>query len=96
MYKTIGYLIVQGGDEEHFLNYGYCEEKSKGLYSYHKRRIPNSFGGTMFNRHRLSFESRELRTDFSDLYFFLLSLTDRSEAINKPVGSVNLSKIDIK
>ena len=50
----------------------------------------------MFNRHRLLFESRELRTDFSNLYFFLPSLTDRSENINKPVDSVNLSKIDIK
>ena len=55
IYETIGYLIVKGDDDEHFLSYGYCVEFSKILYSYRKRRIPNSFAGTPFNRHRLLF-----------------------------------------
>ena len=55
IYETIGYLIVKGDDGEHFLSYGYCVEFSKILYSYRKRRIPNSFAGTPFNRHRLLF-----------------------------------------
>ena len=35
LYETIGYLLVCGDEDEHFLNYGYCEENSKCLYSYH-------------------------------------------------------------
>ena len=39
LYESIGYLIARGDDEEHFLNYGFCKQNSKILYSYHKRRI---------------------------------------------------------
>ena len=39
LYESIGYLIVRGDDEEHFLNYEFCKENSKILYSHHKRRI---------------------------------------------------------
>ena len=74
-------LIVSGDDDEHFLSYGCCEENYKVLYSYHKRRIPNSFAGTLFNRNRL--------------YYFLPSITDRSESIDQHMSSVNLTPIDI-
>ena len=30
----------------------------------------NSFGGKLFNRDRMLFESGELKTDVSNLYFF--------------------------
>lgn len=33
LYETIEYLVLRGDDEEHFLNYGYCEENSKILHS---------------------------------------------------------------
>lgn len=70
LYGTIGYLVVREDEEEHFLNYGYCEENSEIFYSYHKRRIPNSFGDTFFNKHQLLFETGQLKTDFSNIYFF--------------------------
>ena len=85
--------MVRGDDDEHFLSYGYFEKNI--LYSYHKRRIPNSFVGTLFNRHRLLFETGQLQTDFSNLYYFLPSITDRSESINQHMSSVNLTPIDI-
>ena len=88
-------LIVSGDDDEHFLSYGCCEENYKVLYSYHKRRIPNSFAGTLFNRNRLLFETGQLQTHFSNLYYFLPSITDRSESINQHMNSVNLTPIDI-
>ena len=58
-------------------------------------KIPNSFSGTMFNRHRIQYESGALNEDFSKVYFFLTSITDRIEKINRHVGSVNLVPIDI-
>ena len=94
-YETIGYLVVRRDEEEQFLNYGYCEENPKILYSYHKRRIPNSFRGTLFNRHRMLSQAGQLKTDFSNTYFFLSSVTDRSESINQHMGSVNLTPIDL-
>ena len=93
--ESIGYLIVRGDDEEQFLNYGFCKENSKILCSYHKRRIPSSFSGTFFNRHRLQFETGNLQATFSNVYYFLPSTTDRSKEINRHLNSVNLSPIDI-
>ena len=29
LYNTVGFLVVRGDEEEHFLNYGYDEAKSK-------------------------------------------------------------------
>ena len=58
-------------------------------------KTPNSFSGTMFNRHRIQYESGALNKDFSKVYFFLPSIMDRIEKINKHMGSVNLAPIDI-
>ena len=63
-YETLGYLSVWGDPNEHFLDYGFCKENSETLYSHHKRRIPNSFSGTFFNRHKVQFESGGLQTTF--------------------------------
>ena len=32
LYKTISYLVVLGDEEEHFLNYGFCKQKSKSTH----------------------------------------------------------------
>ena len=32
LYKTISYLVVRGDEEEHFLNYGFCKQKSKSTH----------------------------------------------------------------
>ena len=58
-------------------------------------KISNSFSGTMFNRHRIQYELVALSTDFSKVYFFLPSIMDRIEKINRHMGSVNLVPIDI-
>lgn len=72
LYETIGYLVVRGDDDKHFLNYGFREENSKILYSCNKCRIPNSLGGMLFNRHHLLFETDQLLTNrfFKPLLFF--------------------------
>ena len=70
-YETIGYITVRGDPEEYFFDYGFCKEKSKFLFSYHKKITPSSFGGTFFDRCKISYESKALPADRSSVYFFL-------------------------
>ena len=79
LYETLGYLRVRGNPNEYFFDYGFCKEDSKILYSHHKRRIPSSFSGTFFNRHKVQFERDGLQTPLSKVYYFLPSTTDGSE-----------------
>ena len=89
LYKTIGFIVVRGDDN------GYDENKSKLLYLFYKGRISNPLGGIMLTRHRVLFESGELDTDFSKLYFFLLSITDRCKEINQHMKYVNIHHFDL-
>lgn len=41
------------------------------------------------------FETGSLQTTFSNIFYFLPSTTDRSEEINRYLGSVNLSLINV-
>ena len=95
LYETLVYLTDRGDNQECFFDYGYSKDNSKVLYSHHKMKISNSFSGTVFNRHIMQCESGALNTDFSKIYFLLLSLTDRIEKINRHMGSVNLAPVDI-
>ena len=95
LYETLGYLTFRGDNQECFFDYGYSKDDSKVLCSYHKMKIPYSFSGTMFNRHRIQYKSGALNTNFSKVYFFLPSIMDRIEKINRHMGSVNLVPIDI-
>ena len=65
------------------------------MHSHYKKRIPSSFSGTFSNRPRIQYESGALQTTYSNLYYFLLSTTDRVEDINRHMGSINLLPIDI-
>ena len=95
LYKSLGYIMVGGDVDEHFLDYGYSKQNSKILHTFHKKCIPNIFSGTFFNRHRIQYESGALQTKFSQIYYFLPSITDHVEEINRHMGSVNLLPIDI-
>ena len=95
LYETLGYIMVRGDEDEHFLDYGFSKQNSKILHSYHKKHMPNNFSGIFFNRHRIQYESGTLNTNFSQIYYFLPSITDRVEEINRNMGSVNLLPIEI-
>ena len=71
------------------------KKDSKIIHSFHKKRMPNSFSGIFFNRHRIQYESGALQTDSSEIFYFLPSTTDRVEEINHHMGPVNLYPIDI-
>ena len=93
--KLLGTLVVRGCPEEVFFSYGYDRKKSKVLYSHNRKRIPNSFTGTIFNRHRNMIESGEVEGDFSNIYFFLPAITNRPEEINQYLGNVSKSSVGI-
>ena len=95
LYETLGYIMVRADPQEYFLDYGHSKQNSKILHSHYKKRVPSSFSGTFFNRHRIQFKSGALQSIFSNVYFSLPSTTDRTEDINRDMGSVNLSSTDI-
>ena len=43
----------------------------------------------------MMFETGSLQTTFSNIFYFFLSATDKNEEINRYLGSVNLSPIDV-
>ena len=65
------------------------------LYSHYRRRIPNSISGTIFNHHRAMIGTGEIDSESSNIYFFLPSVSDRSEDINIYLRNVSISPIDI-
>ena len=90
-----GYIVLRGDPEKHFLDYDFCKQNSKILYSYHKKRMPSSLSGTFFNRHKMLFETGSLQTTFSNIFYFLHSATDRSKKINRYLESANLLPTDV-
>ena len=85
----MAYLTVLGDYHEVFFDYGYSKENSKILYSTHKMKVPNSFSTTIFNRHRIQYESGAFsETESSNIFFYLPSTVDKIEEINKYLGSV--------
>ena len=86
-------LLLEVTSKSNFSIMVFVKEKSKILYSHHKRIILSSFSGTFSNRHKISYGA--LPTDSSNVYFFLPSTTDRVEDINRYMGPVILSPIDI-
>ena len=96
LYETLGYIMVRGDPQEHFLDYGSCKKNSKILYSHYKKPIPSSFSGTFFNRDRIQYESWVFPgLSFSNIYYFLPSTTDRVEEINRHMSSINLTPIEV-
>ena len=49
----------------------------------------------MFNRHKLLVESGEMNIKTSKLFFYLPSITDRSEEINQYLKNVSISPFDL-
>ena len=96
IFETIGYMVVRGFPKKVFFNYQFDKEKSKVFYSHYRRRIPNAFCGNMFNRAKLLVKKGEVESDKPGNYFFLPSITDRSEEINQHFQNVSITPTDIK
>ena len=94
--KRLAYIILRGDKEECFFSYGYSEKRSKALYSVAKEKIPNVIISTSFKKHYHEImNKRRHNEEFSGLFFYLLSITDRKEKINQHRDNVNLNLIQI-
>ena len=87
--EAVGYIMLRNQEDEVFLSYGYSEEHASTLFCHQKQPIPNVFRGTAFNSHRLS-THLENKSVMSDICFYLPSITDRKEDINKYKSMVSL------
>ena len=87
--ESVGYIMIRNQEDAVFLSYGYSSEHSTGLYCYQKQSIPNIFRGTAFNSHKLS-NYLESKAEMSDICFYLPSITDRKEDINRYKDMVSL------
>ena len=95
LYETIGYLFVRESPKKLFFNYGYNRENPKNFCSHYRRRITNSFFGTIFNRHRKMIESGKDEIKYSNIYFFLPSIRDRHEEKNKYLKNILIFPVEI-
>ena len=87
--EGVGYIMVRNEVEETFLSYGFSSEHSSVLYCHSKQPIPNIFRGTSFNTHKFQ-TYLENTSKRSDLYFYLPTITDRKEDINRYKSMVSL------
>ena len=86
---------MRGDVEEVFFSYGFDSAKAKVLCSVSKEQIPDAFVATCFNKHfsEIMNERRD-KEDHSTLFYYLPSITDRKESINKWRDNVNLVPVD--
>ena len=80
--ESAGYIMIRNEEDETFLSYEYSSEHSSTLYCHSKQPIPNIFRGTAFNMFKLS-TYLENKSQKSNVCFYLPSITDRKESINK-------------
>ena len=91
----VALIMVRGDDNELFLSYGYDPDKSKQLYSSFKKEIPNVFDSTSFKKFNEFLLSTD-KGDFSNLFYFLPSITDRKEKINQFKSNVQLYPVTVQ
>ena len=94
--EIAGYVMLRGDKGETFWIYGYSEEKSNILYCIAKQPMPNVFKGTVFKVYGNEMLSERNRNEFSKIFFYLPSITDRKEKINQYRDQVSLMPADCK
>ena len=87
--RSVGYIMIRNQEDEVFLSYCSSSEHSTSLYCYQKQSIPNIFRGSAFNTHKLA-NYLESKAEMSDICFYLPSITDRKEEINRYKDMVSL------
>ena len=91
----VALIVVRGDENECFLSYGYDPDKSKQLYSSFKQEIPNVFSSTTFKKFNEFLTSTD-KGEYSTLFYFLPSITDRKEKINQFKNNVQLFPLTVE
>ena len=90
--KRLAVISIRCDNDEHFLSYGYDKDKSKVFFSTCKMMVPNIFQSTCFKKYN-DFLKSDDEGDFSTLFCYLPSTTDRKESLNQHRGNVQLHPI---
>ena len=91
----VAFIVLRGDERELFLSYGFETGKTSVLHSSSKQKIPNVFISTSFKKHyREIMNERREKEDFSTLFYYLPSITDRKEDINQHCNNVKLSPVN--
>ena len=91
----VALIIVRGDENECFLSYGYNPDKTKQLYSSFKQEIPNIFTSTAFRKFHDFLTSAD-KGEYSTLFYYLPSTTDRKEKINQFKTNVQLFPLTVQ
>ena len=89
----VAFIVLRGDERELFLSYRFNTEKASVLYSSLKQKIPDTFISTSFKKHYSEIMNEKEKADFSMLFYYLPSITDRKEDINQHRNNVNLSPV---
>lgn len=95
---TLGLIVIFEDGKETYFSYGFDIKKSKLLHSGQKRRTPNTFFGTLFNKHKNMIMNDEVEQEFSKIllsFFILSSIADKKENINQYMDTVSLHPVDL-
>ena len=87
----VAFIVLRGDERELLLSYGFDTEKASVLHFPSKQKILDAFISSSFKKHycEIMNERRE-KEDFSTLFYYLPSITDRKEDINQHRNNVNL------
>ena len=88
--NLLAYIMVRGDENETFLSYDYDEDKSNILYSTFKQMSQ----GTSFKKNNPLLLNERSFQEFSTLFFYLPSTTNRKEKINQFVKNFSLHPSD--
>ena len=91
----LAYIIIRGDDDEVFFSYGYSKNKSSVLYSYSKQQIPDTFISTSFKKHFQEVVNEKKDEDYSHMFYYLPSISDRKEEVNQYKSNVSLVPTDV-
>ena len=91
----LAYIVLRRDEDEVFFSYGYQKSKSTVLYSYQKQQIPDTFIATSFKRHFQEVVNEKKNEDYSKMFYYLPSISDRKEEINQYKSNVSLVPTDV-
>ena len=91
----LAYIVLRGDKDEVFFSYGYSKAKSTVLYSYAKQQIPDTFIATSFKKHFQEVVNEKKDETYSEMFYYLPSISDRKEEINQYKSNVSLVPTDV-
>ena len=80
--ETLANKMIRNEEQETFFTYGFSAEHASILYCYSRQSMPNVFKGTAFNTRKLQ-NYAESKARMSDIFFYLPSISDTKEDINR-------------